>query len=114
MPLVNRPFSLPRIALEPSLAIAVLEVAAVARIKCGSKATLYPLTPMPISGAGTIQVPPQLVRGYIRDPIGDARRTSTVQCDQLTNAKIEQVIQETAAALKAVRQYVEFLAQPEF
>jgi GMP synthase PP-ATPase subunit len=47
----------------------------------------------------------------MRNPIGDARRASTVQCNQLTNAKIEQVIQETAAALKEVLQYVEFLAQ---
>jgi site-specific recombinase XerD len=44
----------------------------------------------------------------MRNPIG---RASTVQCNQLTNAKIEQVIQETAVALKEVRQYVEFLAQ---
>jgi hypothetical protein len=34
-----------------------------------------------------------------------------MQCDQLTNTKIEQFIQETAAALKEIRQYVEFLAQ---
>jgi hypothetical protein len=33
-----------------------------------------------------------------------------VQCDQLTDAEIEQGIQQTAAALKAERQYVEFLA----
>jgi hypothetical protein len=34
-----------------------------------------------------------------------------VQCDRLTNAEIEQGIQLTAAALKAERQYVAFLAQ---
>ena len=34
-----------------------------------------------------------------------------MQCDQLSNAKIEQLIQETAAALKAERQHVEFVAQ---
>jgi hypothetical protein len=32
-----------------------------------------------------------------------------VQCDQLTDAEIEQFIQHTAAALKAERQYVALL-----
>ena len=34
-----------------------------------------------------------------------------MQCDQLADAQIEQGIQETAAALKAERQYVALLAQ---